>query len=1007
MKKALPDLIQAIMQRYQNFDLNVDCDPSILSLNYLDFEQPDEEGRIISPDSNLVIVLVESRLLDPLPNSPDLISRLLRLKGDLRAEGSFTRFIRANVYRGPRHQDGRTLLAIREFLKDVKSSYRNFLGVLLIGAFPEASLVRRCIWKPPWSGGDIDGVATIGNDFLWINPEQIAARAEIVLADLNGNWNSLYHEGPEEIEWISAKPDESTSATEWPVDGAIFSSTTFSIKRISFRDFFWIDDSDFVVLREETSPSSPRRMRILIRHQLRHPEISVADRGVRNPIAHPNIDVSRINALQVAINPNPAIQGDDRRRPLDENGYPQVFTSSRAISTDYTMFRRDRLLERKLLCDYFDRNHRFRTGAYDYLPFRVGSIAYEFSALDYATYLHGASDSFQSPLVMDNAKLSDYVNWFKQPAVLRYIMAHSNTIDSIFDSNYNVADLERAAGGPPFRWQQIGNEYRPSFQEQGGAANLYLHRTIWQNQMLRDAGANLIIHGGCEVIIPAGTGDVPYYQEGYATLPNGEGILFYMNGVAIMARAKGFFDRPEGFPGAFRFSPRVQFGDGWKAYFDNDGNNPELRTFAKAIDCKKSYFWSIIGDWTVRLRYSEGLGILGFPNEEEAGSQFQSLHIHPNKAWIDGWNFITNYNTIHAIGDIDGDRRAEFIIRSDWGIGVLKHDGTTWRQITASPNDTWFGGWRYTSSDIIEKIGNFANSTNKKEILLTSSWGIGILSLIGGRLISTVAQPNGTRFGQWVFDSRSNRIIGIGDINGDNIDEIIMTSEWGIGVLSVNGNTLNSLVASPNGTRFGLWVLDSLKNEIRCISDLDGDGRAEILMTSNDGLGIIKLKGSQLESIVVHSNGTNLGGYTLNTRTLIVVVAAAAFDSSDDNRRSQLILADGDGLHILQLENNSLRQTVGLRNGEQIDGWMLDTSDNVFGPIGDLDGDGRSEVIVRSHQGLGVMKLQGNTFRCVTLHQLNTRIGDWFFERNDRIIGLGSFNGSPVGKMQLLVQKGI
>src|SRR3712207_8225832 len=41
----------------------------------------------------------------------------------------------------------------------------------------------------------------------------------------------------------------------------------------------------------------------------------------------------------------------------------------------------------------------------------------------------------------------------------------------------------------------------------------------------------------------------PYYDEKYATFQNGEGILFYMNGIAIMARAKVFDDTPRGFPG--------------------------------------------------------------------------------------------------------------------------------------------------------------------------------------------------------------------------------------------------------------------------------------------------------------------------------------------------------------------------------------------------------------------------------------------------------------------------
>lgn len=986
------------MQRYQNFDLNADSDPSIINLNYLDFEQPAEE---ISSNSNLVIVLVESRLLEPLQDSPDLVARLLRLKGDLRAEGLITRFIRANVYRGLRHQDGRTLLAIREFLRDIKNSFHNFSGVLLIGAFPEATLVRRCIWKPPWSWEPIDGVPTMGNDFLWIIPEIIAARAEIVLADLNGNWNSLYREGPEQVDWISAIPDAYTSTTAWPVDGAVFSTTTFDIRRPTFSDFFWIDDSDFAIGEESTSP---RRLRILIRHQLRHPEISAGDRGLRNPIARPDIMVSRINALHIAINPDPNIQGDDGTRPLDGNGFPQALTSSQTIDTHHErFFRRDSLLERKLLCDYLDRNHKFRTGVYDYFPFRVGSIGYpqsQFQAQGYAVYLQNASDHFQPPVVVENASLLDYVNWFKQPAVFRYIIAHSLPWSSEFGSNYDVASLERASGGRPFKWIRTGNEYRPSFQGQGSAADFYVHRTIWQNQILRDTGANLIIHGGCEVIIPPGTANVPYYHERYAILQNGEGILFYMNAVAIMARAKGYFDKPDGFPGAFRYSTRSKFGDGWRAYFENDSNDPELATFNQAINCKKAYFWSIVGDWTVRLRYREGIGILGFPDESRSG--LQALHIHPNEAWIDGWNFVTSNSMIERIGDIDGDGRAEFIIKSEWGIGILKHDGSRWRQIVGYPNDTWFGGWRYTDNDVIEGIGNFINNTNK-QILLTSPWGIGVVDLMGGNLVARVAQANGTRFGQWVYDSRSTRIMGITDINGDNIDEIIVTSGWGIGILAANGNTFNSLVAAPNGTRFGQWLFHSTQNNIGAISDLNGDGRAEILMTSDWGLGIIQLQDDQFQSIAVHPNGSDLGGYILNTRLSNI----AAYGNLNDNGRSQLVLADGDGLHGLEFENGSLRQTITLRNGERIDGWQVDMSDNFFGPFGDLDGDGRLELIVRSHWGLGVLKIQGTAFRCITAHQLNTRIGNWFFESRDRIVGFDNFNGSPGSKMDLLIQKGV
>lgn len=988
----MSDLIQGIMTRFQDFDRNADGDPAIVGLSYLDFELPTEEA---PQDARLVLILVEPRLLDPIQGAEDLLPRLLRYKGDLRAEGFDSRFISARLYRGSRQQDGRTLLALRSFLREVKTVFPNFLGVVLVGAFPEAFLVRRVIWTPNFRDVSIGNVTTTGERYLAIVPEEMAPRSDLVLADFNGNWESLYHEDTEELDYIRAIPDQATAGTDWPADGAVFSSTVFSGGILSFRDFFWIQDDDYDLLS-----SPPDQLKIRIRHQLRHPELSAEDLSLPNPIARPDIMISRVNALYVAVNPDPAIQGDDRKTPLDASGYPQAFTSSQDYTDIKRMFSWDQVLERRMLCDYFERNHRFRIGAFADLPFRAGAIATEeFSAQEAAGYLGAASSHFEPPLVQEKATLHDYVKWFKDPAVLRLIYAHSSPWNSSFPGNYNVAELEREVGGRPFRWRRVGNTYQPSLQDQKDAADLYLHRTIWQNGILSETGANLIIHIGCEVLEPEAAQTLPYYQEGYASFQNGEGILFCMNGVALVARARGFWDRPEGFPGALGQSRRTHFGDGWKAYFDISANNPHLGKFGEAINCKKPYWWSILGDWTVRLRYRGCLGILGFD------PQFRALHVHADQAWIDGWNFDTMLNTIRGIGDIDGDGIAEFVISSEWGIGVLKHDGSRWRQVMAAPKDTWFGGWRYDASvnvgkDMIQAIGNFSGGA-AREILLTSSWGIGVLKLAGSTLTSVVVQPNGTQFGGWLFDSRANQIVGFGDMNGDGLDEVVIISDWGIGVLAATGNTFNSLMLAPNGTQFGGWLFNSRQNIIHSVADFDGDGRAEILITSDWGIGILKLQTSQLTSIAMHANGSNLNGYNLNTKTAKV---AAVGDLAGD-RRACIVMADGDGLHVLQLSDGALVQIAGLQNGQHAGGWLLNTGDNLFGPVGDLDGDGRAEIVVTSPWGLGVLGLQGYTFRCPIVHPYGTHLSDWILERNDRVVGVGNFTGSNT-KVELLIQKG-
>ena len=48
-------------------------------------------------------------------------------------------------------------------------------------------------------------------------------------------------------------------------------------------------------------------------------------------------------------------------------------------------------------------------------------------------------------------------------------------------------------------------------------------------------------------------------------------------------------------------------------------------------------------------------------------------------------------------------------------------------------------------------------------------------------------------------------------------------------------------------------------------------------------------------------------------------------------------------------------------NGTRFGGWLLNTADNRFGPVGDFDGDGCDEIVVTQSLGIGIMKLSGST----------------------------------------------
>jgi hypothetical protein len=656
-KAASQETLEQKMARYTNFDINGD---GIIEINYLRYASFEPPVTSVPRSNKLLLVFVESRLAPPpqastspsvsevkkteLPRAdrrttvtrpqdikvvkptdrllryrieprmrisvalPELTPSLLQFRTDLAFSGYSPVFIETKLYAGEKHQDGRTLLALRRFIKDVRTSYTNLQGVILIGDFPEGMLVRRWIWRRE---ADSDKNLIIGGQrkgdqtpYLRIVPEYVSHRADIVLADLDGNWENIYRE-TEDLDWIEAIPGPGVGA-DWPIHGQIFISTTFNFSRETFNDFFWIKDDRFTLF----SQPGDQQLRLRVFTSLQHPEMTNSDKALPNPLARPEIFVSRINARHVAENPDLSYRDMDGKGYIDAEGKPRSVRSSSIIDLDEKVFwRRDPVLERWILIDYFQRNHDHRSRQYANLPLKAAAIAFpgsDFSAADLAAYLNRASSNFQPADTVENASLLDYVNWLKRPAVLRGIIAHSGPGSSDFNVNYLTGQLELAAGGNPWRWRYERNEngarkYSPSLARQIGRADLYLHRTIWENGVMVGSGPALYIHGGCEANSPAGAADMPYSHMDYATWQNAEGILFFLNGVALVARAKVFYDRPAGFTDALAASPQACFGDGWRAYFTTESQDQPLS--AKPADCKRCYTWSILGDWSVRLRY--------------------------------------------------------------------------------------------------------------------------------------------------------------------------------------------------------------------------------------------------------------------------------------------------------------------------------------------------------------------------------------------------------------------
>lgn len=985
----MPDSLASILSRYTNYAVTGDGIPEINSLSYMSFESDYADPL---PGQRLALVLIEPRLLESTGNPvfrADLVRCLQRFKGDLRAEGLLSRFIIANLYHGPIHKDGRIVIALRRFFREVRANFVNFEGVILVGNFPEASLVRRVSWAP--------GPLAIGT-------ELVSSRAEIVLADLTGNWESLYRQGDFDAESITAVPDDATTAAGWRDGESVrtcdFTSFSFSIGRSAiFRDAFFLDDAIYTIVENRTTPSPFLRLRL--NQAERNTEVDLSDRSLSNILARPDISVSRLNAFRVAVNPNPDLRGTDSHTFLDAAGNPQTVSSSAPLFNEGNEHNElfnshDVDLERRLIVSYFNRNHRFRNGAFSNLPFRGAVISgtTDFSPDWYESVVNAAATDFQACVKTANADLRQYVQFHKTPAVLKYIMAHSNAHYSVFRGDFDVNALTVEVGGVPLHWVYRSVQYVPSFEGLAGNADMYTHRALWHYNTLRDAGASLIIHGGCEVNGVDETQSDPYTTSKYAHWSNAEGILWYTNCVALFSRAKVFNDAPDGFTDGYRLSDRANFGSCWKSYFNAQANDARFSTYN--IQRKRAYFWSINGDWTLRLRNKNGLGILSL-----SGS-LRSEEVHPNRAWIDGWNYDAAVNRIRGIGDIDGDGIEELVVTSDWGIGLLKYNGVHFRALLTAPRDTWFGGWRYDATinpgrDRIQGVHDFTG-TSKREIMIWSSWGITTLEYNGTSLFPSRIFANGTRLGGWLLGTAENAYWGSGQFDSDSRKDMVVSSPWGLGIISLQGGS--HVYMAPNGTRFGGWLYDSGANPIRLIADLDGDGMDEILISSPWGVGVLKMVGGTLTSVAMHANGENLGGYAVhNTHSFVLA------DNLKGSAERQILATDTTGIHMLCLVGNRLMCQASVVNGTRINGWIVDTNSNSVQTAGDMNGDGKAEFVIRSPWGVGIMGIDStNQFHCYNLVPYGSMLNAWYLQSGDVIVGSGNLTGG-VDKKELLIVK--
>ncbi|MCZ6598017.1 MAG: FG-GAP-like repeat-containing protein, partial [Planctomycetota bacterium] len=193
--------------------------------------------------------------------------------------------------------------------------------------------------------------------------------------------------------------------------------------------------------------------------------------------------------------------------------------------------------------------------------------------------------------------------------------------------------------------------------------------------------------------------------------------------------------------------------------------------------------------------------------------------------------------------------------------------------------------------------------------------------------------------GDRAHDAFGASVAAAGDVDGDGLDDVVVGAEQhaaeaegggeGSGYVRVfsgaDGGLLLEVPGSRAGDRFGAAVAG--------VGDLDGDGRADLLVGARARAGGYALALSGADGRVIH-RFDDLRDPTRND------VRVHAIDDQDGDGVRELLVSTPNATHVYSGRSGAPLLTISAAEG------ALDRA-------GDLDGDGKDELVFRRYRELG------------------------------------------------------
>ncbi len=303
------------------------------------------------------------------------------------------------------------------------------------------------------------------------------------------------------------------------------------------------------------------------------------------------------------------------------------------------------------------------------------------------------------------------------------------------------------------------------------------------------------------------------------------------------------------------------------------------------------------------------------------------------------------------------------------------------------------GDWRTARDNKYGGTGDF-NNDGLTDIILTSDWGIGLLTCEEGKWKCLAAQKNGFGIGEYAFNSATDEIRGICDLDGDGKDELVAYNNWGVGILQWNEGVINVIYAAPDGTDFNGWKLRVDQDRVLGTGDTDGDKKEDLVLSSNWGIGILRYKNGKLDNLAMAPNGTTFDKNITFTTFKFKGIGAGDFDGDG---LTEFIVAGDEAILFLRFHNFLIESVISIRKGTTIENFReVNPAEDKIELIADLDGNLRDDFIIKGFSDMGYIKRSQDGFKSFTKFMAGTRAGEKRIAMEDRVIGAGDFNGDRI-----------